>query len=97
MTGLLTALGGNGMTPAVAAAVTILVRLATLWFAVLLGGVALLALRWLPVHPKGRFEVERFGKSLKLVGILFTADNNTFLQSKGCCLVDGLGLDEGGG
>lgn len=50
MTGLLTALGGNGMTPAVAAAVTILVRLATLWFAVLLGGVALLALRWLPVQ-----------------------------------------------
>lgn len=37
MTGLLLALGGPGMTPAIATATTMLVRLATLWWAVLVG------------------------------------------------------------
>ena len=37
MTGLVQSMGGEGMTAAVAAATTILVRVATLWFAVLLG------------------------------------------------------------
>jgi uncharacterized protein (TIRG00374 family) len=37
MTGLLQALGGPAMQPAVATAATMLVRLATLWFAVVLG------------------------------------------------------------
>jgi uncharacterized protein (TIRG00374 family) len=37
MTGLLSALGDEAMTPAVATAATMLVRLATLWWAVLIG------------------------------------------------------------
>jgi uncharacterized protein (TIRG00374 family) len=41
MTGLLMALGGKSMTPALAAAATILVRIATLWFAVAVGIAAL--------------------------------------------------------
>lgn len=41
MTGLLQALGGPDLTPEVAAATTIMVRVATLWFAVALGAVAL--------------------------------------------------------
>ena len=41
MTGLLLALGGPGMTAAVATATTMLVRLATLWWAVLVGFAAL--------------------------------------------------------
>ena len=41
MTGLLQTLGGAGMTAAVASATTILVRVATLWFAVAVGGLAL--------------------------------------------------------
>ncbi len=40
MTGLLQALGGAAMRPAIATAATILVRLATLWFAVAIGLVA---------------------------------------------------------
>lgn len=45
MTGLLQALGGEGMTAAVATATTILVRLATLWWAVVVGFVALALFR----------------------------------------------------
>ncbi|HEX7477974.1 MAG TPA: lysylphosphatidylglycerol synthase transmembrane domain-containing protein [Polyangiales bacterium] len=41
MTGLLQTLGGSTMEPAVATAATMLVRLATLWFAVAIGMVAL--------------------------------------------------------
>jgi uncharacterized protein (TIRG00374 family) len=41
MTGLLQTLGGPAMTKEVATAATILVRLATLWFAVAIGLVAL--------------------------------------------------------
>jgi glycosyltransferase 2 family protein len=41
MTGVLTAIGGTGMSPAVATGITMLVRIATLWWAVLLGFVAL--------------------------------------------------------
>jgi uncharacterized protein (TIRG00374 family) len=41
MTGVLQHLGGQGMTPSVAAAVTILVRLASFWLAVALGFFAL--------------------------------------------------------
>jgi len=41
MTGVLQTLGGAEMTPAVATAVTMLVRIATLWWAVVLGVVAL--------------------------------------------------------
>ena len=41
MTGLLQSLGGSGMTPAVASATTMLVRVATLWFAVGIGALAL--------------------------------------------------------
>lgn len=41
MTGLLQALGGPHMTAAVATATTMLVRVATLWFAVLIGALAL--------------------------------------------------------
>ena len=37
MTGLLQALGGSAMDPAIATAATMLVRLATLWFAVGIG------------------------------------------------------------
>ena len=44
MTGTLEALA-VGLTPTTAAAVTILVRLATLWWAVLLGALALIPLR----------------------------------------------------
>jgi uncharacterized protein (TIRG00374 family) len=40
MTGLLQALGHGAVTPAIATATTILVRLATLWFAVAVGLVA---------------------------------------------------------
>ncbi len=50
MTGLLGTLGGPGMLPPVATATTILVRLATLWFAVVLGGLVLPVLRWVPVR-----------------------------------------------
>ncbi len=46
MTGLLQKLGGPAMQPAVATAATILVRLATLWFAVAIGMVALAIYRW---------------------------------------------------
>lgn len=45
MTGLLQALGGSGMTAAVATATTMLVRLATLWWAVLVGFGALAVFR----------------------------------------------------
>jgi uncharacterized protein (TIRG00374 family) len=45
MTGLLQALGGASMTPAVATAATMLVRLATLWWAVGVGAVALALFR----------------------------------------------------
>lgn len=45
MTGLLQALGGGGMTAAVATATTILVRLATLWWAVVVGFLALALFR----------------------------------------------------
>ena len=45
MTGLLQALGGDAMTPPIATATTILVRLATLWWAVIVGAIALAALR----------------------------------------------------
>jgi uncharacterized protein (TIRG00374 family) len=45
MTGVLEVLGGEAMTPAVATAATMLVRLATLWWAVLVGLVALGLLR----------------------------------------------------
>lgn len=48
MTSLLTEVGGPGMLAATATATTILVRLATLWFAVFLGGLVLPLLRWLP-------------------------------------------------
>jgi uncharacterized protein (TIRG00374 family) len=41
MTGLLQALGGSTMTKEVATAATILTRLATLWFAVAIGLIAL--------------------------------------------------------
>jgi uncharacterized protein (TIRG00374 family) len=41
MTGLLQALGDDRMTPAVATAATILVRIATLWYAVAIGVAAL--------------------------------------------------------
>ena len=41
MTGVLQSLGGPAMTPAVATAITMLVRIATLWWAVLLGVFAL--------------------------------------------------------
>lgn len=41
MTGLIQSLGNGAMTPAVATATTILVRVATLWFAVVLGAIAL--------------------------------------------------------
>jgi len=41
MTGVLQTLGGAAMTPAVATAVTMLVRIATLWWAVVLGVIAL--------------------------------------------------------
>ena len=41
MTALLRTLGGPAMRPAVATATTILVRIATLWFAVAIGAVAL--------------------------------------------------------
>ena len=45
MTGLLQALGGSGMTASVATATTMLVRLATLWWAVVVGFVALAVFR----------------------------------------------------
>ncbi len=45
MTGLLSALGDEAMTPAVATAATMLVRLATLWWAVVIGVVALAVYR----------------------------------------------------
>jgi uncharacterized membrane protein YbhN (UPF0104 family) len=45
MTGLLQSLGGSNMTKEVATAATILVRLATLWFAVAIGMVALTIFR----------------------------------------------------
>ncbi len=45
MTGLLSALGDASMTPAVATAATMLVRLATLWWAVIIGIVALAVYR----------------------------------------------------
>jgi uncharacterized protein (TIRG00374 family) len=45
MTGLLQALGDEAMTPAVATAATMLVRLATLWWAVIIGVVALAVYR----------------------------------------------------
>lgn len=43
MTGLVQNLGGPSMTPAIASATTILVRVATLWFAVAVGAIALAA------------------------------------------------------
>lgn len=52
MTGLLQALGGPGMTAAIATATTMLVRLATLWWAVIVGFVALgLFRRWIRGRP----------------------------------------------
>lgn len=48
MTGVIQALGGIGATPAVAAAVTIVVRIITFWFAILLGFAALGA--WYALH-----------------------------------------------
>ncbi|MDH5490917.1 MAG: flippase-like domain-containing protein [Myxococcales bacterium] len=45
MTGALRSLGGPLMTPSAATLITVLVRLATLWWAVLLGALGLLALR----------------------------------------------------
>lgn len=48
MTGVLQALGTSGMTAAVATAITMLVRLATLWWAVVLGVFALAWLRRTP-------------------------------------------------
>lgn len=45
MTGVLLSLGGDAMTPATATAITMLVRLATLWWAVVLGVLALGAFR----------------------------------------------------
>jgi uncharacterized protein (TIRG00374 family) len=45
MTALLQTLGGTGIGPAVATAATILVRIATLWFAVVIGAVALVVHR----------------------------------------------------
>jgi uncharacterized protein (TIRG00374 family) len=45
MTGLLQVLGGEAMTPSLATAATILVRLATLWWAVVVGFVALALFR----------------------------------------------------
>jgi uncharacterized protein (TIRG00374 family) len=53
MTGLLQALGGETMTPSVATAATMLVRLATLWWAVVVGLVALFAFRRWVVGAKG--------------------------------------------
>lgn len=52
MTGLLQALGGPGMTASIATATTMLVRLATLWWAVGVGFVALaLFRRWIRARP----------------------------------------------
>jgi uncharacterized membrane protein YbhN (UPF0104 family) len=55
MTGFLLAVGGPAVTRSVATATTMLVRLATLWWAVLLGVLALGAYRWFvrrhPVQP----------------------------------------------
>jgi len=45
MTGMLQTLGGAGLTPSIATAATILVRIATLWWAVALGGAALALFR----------------------------------------------------
>lgn len=54
MTGLLQALGGAGMTASIATATTMLVRLATLWWAVLVGFVALgLFRRWIRARGPG--------------------------------------------
>jgi len=55
MAGLLVLLVGS-VRPGVASAATILVRLATLWFAVLVGLAALAALRAFPVAPPGSGE-----------------------------------------
>ncbi len=54
MTTLLQALGGEAMRPAVATAATILVRIATLWFAVAVGLVALGAYRATHGRPAAR-------------------------------------------
>lgn len=51
MTALLQTLGNHTVTPAVATATTMLVRIATLWFAVAIGGVALAAHRALRPRP----------------------------------------------
>ena len=53
MTALLQTLGGPAMTPAVATASTILVRIATLWFAVGIGAVALAVHRALYAPSRG--------------------------------------------
>ena len=53
MTALLQALGGAPMRPAIATASTILVRIATLWFAVGIGGVALAVHRALYANKRG--------------------------------------------
>ena len=45
MAGLLQELGGPGMTPAIAAASTILIRLVTFWWAIVVGLVSLAAWR----------------------------------------------------
>jgi glycosyltransferase 2 family protein len=41
MTGLLQSIGGPAMTPSIATGITMLVRIATLWWAVVLGILAL--------------------------------------------------------
>ncbi len=53
MTGLLQVLGGENMTAALATAATILVRIATLWFAVVIGLAALGVWRLLPKPGQG--------------------------------------------
>ncbi|MDD9944413.1 MAG: lysylphosphatidylglycerol synthase transmembrane domain-containing protein [Myxococcales bacterium] len=51
MAGLVQALGAGSMTPAVAGATTILVRVATLWFAVVVGAVAMPLHRAMYIRP----------------------------------------------
>jgi uncharacterized protein (TIRG00374 family) len=55
MTGLLEALGGGTIGPALASAATMLCRIATLWFAVALGGIALFLHRRLTNRRENRF------------------------------------------
>jgi glycosyltransferase 2 family protein len=51
MTGLVQVLSNGAVAPAAASAATILVRLATLWFAVAVGGAAYGVLRARPIRP----------------------------------------------